>query len=74
MIKLNENTTRTIIFCLIFSYGLYIYKPKLIFDENNNIKKFGLRREETIYPFWLVIIVASYTFYYMCLIRKGNYI
>lgn len=72
--KISKNTTNTIMFCLFISYAIYSVKPSFIFDDKNNFKKFGLSKEETIYPFWLVITVASFIFYSGCLINNGNYI
>lgn len=72
--KINKNITKTIMFCLFISYALYSAKPKFAFDDENNFKKFGLSKEETIYPFWLIITISSFIFYAGCLINNGNYI
>ena len=74
MIRLNKILKQTILFCLIISYGIYLYKPNIMFNDNNEFKKFGLKRDETIYPFWLVIIISSFMFHYMCLLNGVNYI
>lgn len=72
--KINKNITKTIMFCLFISYSIYSIKPDIVFDDKNDFKKFGLSKEETIYPFWLIITVASFIFYSGCLINNGNYI
>ena len=72
--KLNKNITQTIMFCLFISYAIYTVKPRISFHDNNDFKDFGLSKEETIYPFWLIITVASFMFYSGCLINNGNYI
>jgi hypothetical protein len=72
--KISKNTTITIMFCLFISYGIYSFKPDIMFDKNKNFKKFGLNKEETIYPFWLVITICCFIFYSGCLLNTSNYI
>ena len=72
--RLNNRILKTILFCIFISYTLYCTKPNIIFDDNNEFKKFGLTKKETIYPFWLVITVFSFIFYSCCLLSSENYI
>ena len=72
--KLNKNITKTIAFCFFISYVFYTLKLDIMFDENNEFKKFGLTKKDTVYPFWLCITVISFIFYSYCLLNDGNYI
>ena len=71
---MNSLLNQTIIFIMILSYGLHTTKSTIIFDENNQFKKFGLNKGETIFPFWVIITIGGFFFYYICLLNKGNYI
>ena len=52
----------TIIFFLSIVFIIIKLKPKLLFDENNNFKKFGLNKNETLFNFWIVVILLSIIF------------
>lgn len=54
-------------FVLIASaYAFYQLKHPRMFDEAGNFRTFGLREDQTITPFWMVITLlslASYNFF-----------
>ena len=56
-----------ILYLFLISVVMYI-KPKIMFDNNNEIKKFGIGSEKTIYPLWLVVIILGILSYYIILI------
>lgn len=56
---------KTLIIYLIGCYMLYNIKHPKMFDERDKFRCFGLQREETIYPFWLVTTIIGITTYYL---------
>ena len=62
------------IFYSVFVYVLlmlliFVKKPKMFFNENNNIKHFGTGKSETIYSLGVAsFVIAVITFYLFCLI------
>lgn len=62
------------IFYAIFLYILvmtliFLKKPTMFFDENGEIKNFGLKKHETIYSIGvLTIVLAIICFYIFCVI------
>ena len=62
-----ENSLTISIVLYLFLISLIIYfKPKLIFNENGNIKKFGTGgKKKTIYPLWLIVLIMSIVSYYI---------
>ena len=56
---------KTLIIYLIGCYMLYNIKHPKMFDEGGKFRCFGLQREETIYPFWLVTTIIGITTYYL---------
>lgn len=65
----NDNLIYSIVIYLIISYILYQSKNKYMFDENGRFKQFGLKPNETIFPFWLVSLVLGITVYYIKVLR-----
>ena len=51
-------------------------KPDEVLDiaKQGKFKSFGLRREQTIFPFHIAIIVISFFVYYGLLLRNGKYV
>ena len=74
MISFDDNLKITIVVLLFVSYFLYEQKPEIMFDKQGKFKSFGLRREQTIFPFHIAIIVISFFVYYGLLLRNGMYV
>tara|TARA_B100001094_G_C18106315_1_gene758577 strand:+ start:1118 stop:1342 length:225 start_codon:yes stop_codon:yes gene_type:complete len=74
MIQLNENLKAAIIVLLLASYVIYEQKPDLMFKEDGSFKSFGVRHNETPFPFFIVITILGFTVYYGLLLKGGNYI
>lgn len=74
MIQLNDNLKISIIGVLLSSYILYDQKPYIMFHKNGNFKQFGLKQEETLLPFFLVITIIGFTLYYGLLLKEGRYV
>ncbi len=50
--------------------GLYLLKPKTMFDTYGNFRHFGLHDNETVFPFWLVTTIIGLTMYYMMVLWR----
>jgi hypothetical protein len=49
-------------------------KPPFMFHNDNSFKQFGLTRDKTIYPFWLVTLIIGIIIYLCIIIRNNDYI
>jgi len=67
---LNSRVSYSIIVFILCMIILFIVKPKLAFDQDGNIRKFGVQsKTDTIYSIGVVSIVLSIIIFYMfCLI------
>ena len=54
--KFTNDIKLAIIGFAIVCFGLYTLKPSFMFHNDNSFKQFGLTRDKTIYPFWLVTL------------------
>ena len=58
-----------------FKYALILYigivvifiilKPKFLFKKNGEFKQFGVGKNKTVLPFWLIILVSIIISYYI---------
>ena len=45
-----------------------------MFDEDGNFKCFGLNKNETIFPYWLVVTIVGLFIYTYLVIREKDYL
>jgi hypothetical protein len=74
MIELTTNIKLSILIILISSYLIYEQKSSYMFTTTGEFKSFGLKRDETPFPFFMVITVIGFTSYYGLLLKGGKYI
>ena len=55
----------SIILFIVISVIIWIKKPKCIFDNDNNLKKFGIGNNKTIFYFPFVLIVLAIIIYFI---------
>lgn len=73
MIDLTDNTLILSIAIYFGScYVLYNMKPKLMFSDNDEFLCFGLNKDQTIFPYWLVTSFFGIISYYLLTINKHN--
>ena len=73
MFELSDILIKSIGIYLLVCYGLYKIKHPRMFHENGEFKCFGLNKDETITPFWLITTLIGFTTYYLLLIQDGKY-
>ena len=52
MFNIDENLQKILFIHILVCACFYNYKPKFMFDDNNNFKAFGTGPNKTIYPFF----------------------
>ena len=66
---LNTRILYSIFVYLLIMLLIFVKKPKLMYDDNNQIKSFGTGKNETIYSLGVVsLVIAVIVFYIFCLI------
>ena len=74
MIQLNDNLKISFIGILLASYIIYDQKPDIMFTEMGEFKQFGLQKDQTPFPFFIVISIIGFTLYYGLLLKEGKYV
>jgi len=74
MIQLNDNLKISIIVVLVSSYLIYDQKPECFFKPTGEFKAFGLKQDETPFPFFIIITVIGFSTYYGLILKEGKYI
>lgn len=69
----NKSGVKTaILLYLLLVSGIIYLRPSFLFDENGEIKKYGTKENETLFPLWLimgVLSLISYLFVSIYIIR-----
>lgn len=71
MFHLDRNLFTAIVIYLGSCYALYNFKHKKMFNEEGNFRSFGLSKDETVFPYWLITTLIGLSSYYF-LIIKGD--
>ena len=74
MIQLNDNLKISIVVVLVSSYLIYDQKPECFFKQSGEFKAFGLKQDETPFPFFMVISVIGFITYYGLILKEGKYV
>lgn len=53
-----------IIYFIMISF-IILLKPDFCYDNNKNLKQFGIGSKKTIFPLWLLIIFVALISYYI---------
>lgn len=72
--KFDDNIKMTLIAFVVICFTIYYTKPPFMFHNDNSFKQFGLTRDKTIYPFWLVTLIIGIIIYLCIIIRNNDYI
>ena len=73
MFELSDILIKSIGIYLLACFGLYRIKHPKMFKPNGEFRQFGLNKDETTTPFWLVTTLISLSTYYLLLVRGGKY-
>ena len=73
MFEFHETLFMAIAIYLGVCYILYQTKHEKMFDKQGNFKCFGLNKNETVFPFWLVTTMIGLFAYYLLTIKNRDY-
>jgi len=74
MFEFDESLFTALMIYLVSCYILYTLKHPKMFDEDGNFRSFGLHKDETVFPFWLVTtIIGLFSYYLLVLKDEFNY-
>ena len=73
MLELSDVLTKSIGIYLLACFGLYRIKHPKMFKPNGEFRQFGLKKEETTTPFWLVTTLIGLSTYCLLLVQEGKY-
>ena len=72
--KFDDNIKMTLIGFVAICFAIYYMKPPFMFHNDNSFKQFGLTRDKTIYPFWLVTTAFSLMVYLFLIVKKDEFV
>ena len=72
--KFDDNIKIAIIIYSVIAFALFYYKPSFAFNSDGTFKQFGLTKDKTIYPYWLVILIIGIIGYLCIIIKQDEYI
>ena len=69
---INNNIKKTIMIYTIIMGAIIYFKPSMIYQNNGNLKKFGIKNKKgTVFPLWIIaIITAIISYYFVIFVTK----
>ena len=61
----NNRVKYTLLIYLVVVMIIIITRPKFMFKKNGEFKAFGIGKNKTVFPFWLIIFVSIIIAYYI---------
>ena len=74
LFNINDQLKISIILVLVSGYLIYDNKPSYFFKDNGEFKQFGLKAEETPFPYFMVLTVIGFLSYYGQILYGGKYV
>ena len=72
MLDFDSHLITALIIYLVSCYVLYSYKHEKMFTEEGDFKTFGLHKDETVFPYWLVTTLIGLSGYYLLVMRNNH--
>ncbi len=74
MFKIDSILQSTLLLYIILCIIIYQMKPRFMFHENGEFKQFGVGKQKTIYPFWLVTLIIGIMIYLYLHIQQDEFV
>ena len=74
MISFDSTMQKTMFVYFVGAYLLYQSKHPSMFTEDKRFKSFGVGKEKTVTPFWLVSLVIGLTSYLYFVVRSDDFV
>ena len=74
MISIDDNMKKILVIYFIGCFFLYKMKSDIMFDETGNFKQFGVGKDKTVTPYWLVSLVIGLCGYLYVTIKSDDFV
>jgi hypothetical protein len=74
LFNINNQMKLAIVIMLAAGYAIYETKPTYFFKDSGEFKQFGLKSDETPFPFFMIVTLIGFTSYYGLLLKEGKYV
>jgi len=74
LLNINHNLKITALIVLVVGYFVYEQKPSQFFTSDGKFKNFGLKQNETPFPYFIMLMIVGFLTYYCLLLKDGKYV
>ena len=71
IINIDKNVIIVIVAQILLAVALFYKKTHQLFNSDGSVKSYGTGKDQTLYPFFLVILIPSIILYVL-LVTKNN--
>ena len=62
---LSHRIQLSLILYLLFIASIILSKPSFLFNPDKSLRKFGTKKNDTIFPLWLLVFLGAFVSYYL---------
>jgi hypothetical protein len=74
MFEIDSMLQTTLLSYIIISVVIYQLKPPFMFHKDGSFKQFGVGKNKTIFPFWLVTTILGILIYLYFRIKNDDFV
>jgi|TARA_B100001094_G_C18008489_1_gene708882 hypothetical protein len=74
MIVIDDNLKKILLIYLIGCLILFKMKPEIMFEKDGNFKPFGVGKDKTIAPYWLVTLIIGLSGYLYITLQSDTFV
>jgi hypothetical protein len=74
MITIDNSMTKVLFFYIGVSYLIYKMKPDIMFDKQGKFKSFGVGKQKTVAPFWLITLLIGLAGYLFIKVKSDVFV
>ena len=62
---LSHRIQLSLILYLLFIASIIVTKPRYLFKNDKTLRSFGTKKDDTIFPLWLLVFLGAFLSYYL---------
>ena len=63
--RLSYRIQLSLVLYLLFIASIIVSKPAFLFNPDKSLRSFGTKKNDTIFPLWLLVFLGAFLSYYL---------
>ncbi len=63
--RLSYRIQLSLVLYLLFMASIIVAKPSFLYNPDKSLRRFGTKKNDTIFPLWLIVFLGAFISYYL---------